>query len=82
MISGGSLMGREEAVAERAEREEVSCRLGGRLVLGGFGWGGGRGGMQVHFVNEDLLGFGAEVAMYAGLDLEEVLDYVFEGLWR
>ena len=36
--------------------------------------------LYVHFVDENLLGFGAKVAMYAGLDLEEVLDYVFEGL--
>ena len=30
-------------------------------------------------MDEDLLGFWAQVAVYAGLDLEEVLDYVLEG---
>lgn len=32
-------------------------------------------------MDEDLLGFRAKVAMHAGLNLEEVLNYVFEGLW-
>lgn len=38
--------------------------------------------LQVHFMDEDLLGFGTEVAVHAGLDLEEVLNYVSEGLLR
>ena len=44
--------------------------------------GDGGCGCKLHFVDEDLLGFGAKVAVHAGLDFEEVLDYVLEGLLR
>ena len=30
-------------------------------------------------MDENLLGFWTQVAVYTGLNLEEVLDYVFEG---
>lgn len=33
-------------------------------------------------MDEDLLGFWSKVAVYAGLNLEEVLDYVLEGFLR
>ena len=35
----------------------------------------------VHFVNEFLLGFRAEIAVHCGLDLVESLDYFFEAVW-
>lgn len=53
--------------------------VGGKLAEEEQRGGEGRG--DIHFADELLLGFGAQVAVYGGLDLEEVLDYVFEAVW-
>ena len=38
------------------------------------------GRTAVHFTNKDLLGLGAKVAMHGRLDLEEVLNHIFQAV--